>query len=66
MTKLARSEIYFGRQITLDEILADVDGVQREDAVVAHGQVARAHGRVHQRPPSALAITPVSSRNIDM
>jgi predicted Zn-dependent peptidase len=31
MTKLARSEQYFGRQITLDEILADVDAVRRED-----------------------------------
>ncbi len=31
MTKLARSELYFGRQITLDEILADVDAVRGED-----------------------------------
>ncbi len=31
MTKLARSEQYFGRQITLDEIIADVDAVQAED-----------------------------------
>jgi predicted Zn-dependent peptidase len=31
MTKLARSEMYFGRQITLDEILADVDAVRGED-----------------------------------
>ncbi len=33
MTKLARSEIYFGRQITLDEILADVDAVRGEDII---------------------------------
>ena len=31
MSKLARSEQYFGRQITLDEIIADVDAVRRED-----------------------------------
>ena len=31
MTKLARSEQYFGRQITLDEIIADVDAVRGED-----------------------------------
>jgi predicted Zn-dependent peptidase len=31
MSKLARSEIYFGRQITLDEILADVAAVRGED-----------------------------------
>ncbi len=31
MTKLARSEQYFGRQITLDEILGDVDAVRGED-----------------------------------
>jgi len=31
MSKLARSEQYFGRQITLDEIIADVDRVRRED-----------------------------------
>ncbi len=31
MSKLARSEQYFGRQITLDEIIADVDAVQSED-----------------------------------
>jgi predicted Zn-dependent peptidase len=31
MTKLARSELFFGRQITLDEILGDVDAVQGED-----------------------------------
>lgn len=31
MSKLARSEQYFGRQITLDEIIAEVDGVTRED-----------------------------------
>ncbi len=32
MSKLARSEQYFGRQITLDEIIADVDAVRTEDA----------------------------------
>jgi len=31
MTKLARSEQYFGRQITLDEIIADVDAVRGDD-----------------------------------
>ena len=31
MTKLARSEQYFGRQITLDEIIADVDAVGCDD-----------------------------------
>jgi predicted Zn-dependent peptidase len=31
MTKLARSEQYFGRQITLDEILRDVDAVREDD-----------------------------------
>ncbi len=31
MTKLARSEQYFGRQITLDEIIADVEAVRSED-----------------------------------
>ena len=31
MSKLARSEQYFGRQITLDEILGDVDAVREED-----------------------------------
>lgn len=31
MTKLARSEQYFGRQITLDEILGDVDAVREAD-----------------------------------
>jgi predicted Zn-dependent peptidase len=31
MGKLARSEQYFGRQITLDEIIADVEAVRRED-----------------------------------
>jgi len=31
MTKLARSEQYFGRQLTLDEIIADVDAVRGED-----------------------------------
>jgi predicted Zn-dependent peptidase len=31
MSKLARSEQYFGRQITLDEIMTDVDAVRRED-----------------------------------
>lgn len=31
MTKLARSEQYFSRQATLDEILADVDAVGEED-----------------------------------
>jgi predicted Zn-dependent peptidase len=31
MSKLARSEQYFGRQITLDEIIADVDAVGCED-----------------------------------
>jgi predicted Zn-dependent peptidase len=30
MSKLARSEQYFGRQITLDEIIADVDAVEGE------------------------------------
>jgi predicted Zn-dependent peptidase len=31
MSKLARSEQYFGRQITLDEIIAEVDAVTRDD-----------------------------------
>jgi predicted Zn-dependent peptidase len=31
MTKLARSEQYFGRQITLDEMIANVDAVQGDD-----------------------------------
>jgi len=31
MSKLARSEQYFGRQFTLDEILADVDRVTDAD-----------------------------------
>jgi predicted Zn-dependent peptidase len=31
MTKLARSEQYFSRQVSLDEILADVDAVGEED-----------------------------------
>lgn len=31
MSKLARSEQYFGRQITLDEIIADVEAVRGED-----------------------------------
>ena len=38
MSKLARSEQYFGRQLTLDELIADVDAVQVEDVrrVAAH------------------------------
>ncbi len=38
MSKLARSEQYFGRQITLDEIIADVEAVREEDVrrVAAH------------------------------
>src|SRR5579872_1522699 len=31
MSKLARSEQYFGRQLTLDEIIADVDAVDADD-----------------------------------
>jgi predicted Zn-dependent peptidase len=31
MTKLARSEQYFGRQITLDEMIAAVDAVGGDD-----------------------------------
>lgn len=31
MSKLARSEQYFGRQITLDEIIADVEAVRGDD-----------------------------------
>jgi predicted Zn-dependent peptidase len=31
MSKLARSEQYFGRQLTLDEIIAAVEAVRRED-----------------------------------
>ena len=31
MSNLARQEIYFGRQFTLDEILAGIDSVERDD-----------------------------------
>jgi predicted Zn-dependent peptidase len=39
MSKLARSEQYFGRQFTLDEILADVDGVTDADVRRVAGTV---------------------------
>ena len=63
MTKLARSEIYFGRQITLDEILADVDGVRGEDIIRLAEElltldrlVATAIGPFNQRPGLGDAI----------
>jgi predicted Zn-dependent peptidase len=39
MSKLARSEQYFGRQFTLDEILADVDRVTEADVRRVAGTV---------------------------
>ncbi|MHB8733216.1 MAG: M16 family metallopeptidase [bacterium] len=39
MSKLARSEQYFGRQFTLDEILTDVDGVTEADVRRVAGTV---------------------------
>jgi len=63
MTKLARSEIYFGRQITLDEILADVDAVRGEDIIrlaqellVLDRLVAAAIGPFTQQPGLGEAI----------
>jgi predicted Zn-dependent peptidase len=72
MTKLARSEIYFGRQITLDEILADVDGVSGEDVIrlgeellVLNRLVAAAIGPFDQRPGLGDAIEEEVRRNAD-
>jgi predicted Zn-dependent peptidase len=45
MTKLARSEQYFGRQISLDEIIADVDAVRSEDVQRLAGRLFD-HGRL--------------------
>jgi len=63
MTKLARSELYFGRQITLDEILADVDAVRGEDVrrvaedlLVADRMALAAIGPFDQQPGLAGAI----------
>ena len=63
MTKLARSEHYFGRQITLDEILADVDAVRdgdvrrlAEELLVLDRLALAAIGPFDQQPGLAAAI----------
>jgi predicted Zn-dependent peptidase len=37
MTHLARQEMYFGRHVTLDEIIAGIEGVTREDVMRVAG-----------------------------
>jgi predicted Zn-dependent peptidase len=39
MNNMARQEIYFGRQFTLDEILARIEGVQQDDVQRIAGQI---------------------------
>src|SRR2546426_1313639 len=63
MSKLARSEQYFGRQITLDEILGDVDAVRGEDVrrvaeelLVLDRLVLSMIGPFDQQPGLAAAI----------
>jgi len=63
MSKLARSEVYFGRQITLDEILADVEAVRgrdvrrlAEELVVLDRLALAAIGPFDQQPGLADAI----------
>jgi predicted Zn-dependent peptidase len=72
MTKLARSEIYFGRQITLDEILADVDAVRGEDIIRLAEEllaldrlVATAIGPFNQQPGLGVAIEEEVSAHAD-
>jgi len=63
MSKLARSEQYFGRQITLDEIIADVDAVEGEavrhlaDSLLVPDRLALAAiGPFDQQPALIAAI----------
>ncbi|BCS31323.1 peptidase M16 [Luteitalea sp. TBR-22] len=39
MTHLARQEMYFGRHVTLDEIIAGIEGVTREDVLRVAGEL---------------------------
>lgn len=39
MTHLARQEMYFGRHVTLDEIIAGIEGVSREDVLRVAGEL---------------------------
>jgi predicted Zn-dependent peptidase len=41
MTRLARNELSFGRQIDVDEVLREIDAVTRDDVVRVAGDVCR-------------------------
>ena len=63
MNHLARQELSFGRQLTLDEILASVEAVSADDVQRVAAEVfERTSRRERPRQPEGLAAVPTSRR----